>query len=170
MSKSNKNNKKVEKKDNNEVFKIIKTLVIVLVVLGIFYLLTVYITSKKEDKYVKEETTGSADIGYQEILAGSSFSIDDNEYIVVYYDMSDDKLKSDITTLISSYESNKDHLPIYTVNMNSAFNKKYKGSNSNTKPNSLEELSINGPTLIKFNNKEVEDYIENYDNIKGYLE
>ena len=162
----NKNNKKKTNNISKEALSIIKLLVIVLVVLGIFYLLTVYITSKKENKYVKEEKTGNVDIGYQEILAGSSFNIDEDEYIVIYYDMSDKDLKSKITTAISKYESKDKHLPIYTVNMNSAFNKKYNSDNSNNNPSSLEELSINGPTLIKFSNKEVEEYIENYDNIK----
>ncbi|MBQ2639721.1 MAG: hypothetical protein IJF92_03055 [Bacilli bacterium] len=171
MTKSiKKNNKKKTNNVSKEIYSIVKLLVIVLVILGIFYFLTVYITSKKENKYVKEEKTGNVDISYQEILAGSSFNIDEEEYIVIYYDMSDKDLKSNITTSISKYESKEKHLPIYTVNMSSAFNKKYNSSESNNNPSSLEELSISGPTLIKFSNNEVNEYIESYDNIKEYLD
>ena len=172
--KKNKKNKETIKEVKNntykDIFSTLKLLLVVLLVLGIFYLLTVYITSKKENKYVKEEHTGNVDIEYQEILAGSSFNIDEDEYIVIYYDMSDSTLKSNITSSISKYESKNDHLPIYTVNMGSAFNKKYNSNESHNNPSSLDELSINGPTLIKFNDKKVEDYIESYDSIKEYLE
>lgn len=151
----------------DELYKALKLLIIVLVIFGIFYLLTAYIINKdnKKDNSSKDEV----EIQYKEILAGSSFSIDDNEYYVLYYDKSNEELKSDIDLLISEYETKEDKINIYTVDMSNSFNKHVVSDSSNMGPTSASELKINGTTLIKFSDKKVVDYIENYDMIKEYL-
>ena len=163
----NKNvNKKIEAMETNtskELLKIFKVLFAVIVVLSAFYLLTVFIVGK-DDKDDVAETA----IQYEEILAGSSFSMKNNEYVVVYYDFSDTEL-ADITSSIYSY-SYTGKYRLYTVDMSSGFNKAYASSEkSNKNPEKAEDLLINGPTLIRFVDGKVQEYIEGKEDIVTYL-
>lgn len=156
-----------------ESWKVIKTLVIVLIFLGCFYLFTTYIVNKNSNSSTNDTNKSSSDavIQYQEIIAGTSFDIDKDEYLVLYYDKSIDNLKSDITSLISDYEAIDSNVSIYTVDMSSAFNKKFAADeDSNKNPNGVDDLRIVGPTLIKFSNGKVDNYIEGYDSIREYLQ
>lgn len=175
-NKKKKTTKSVNKKLDNvntsfkeEGFKVLKILISVLVFFGIFYLLTVYLTNRDTSDTTSSEEVNDVVIQYEEILAGSSFSVDKDEYLVVYYDKSSEELKSDMTTLISNYEGKEEHLSIYTVDMSSAFNKEFISNQSNKTPNNISELEINGSTLIKFSNGNVVDYVEGYDSIAAYL-
>lgn len=152
-----------------EFGKIIKIFLAVFVFLAIFYFLTVYLLQRDTTSSVVDTTPSEADIQYQEILAGSSFSMNDDHYLVLYYDMSDESLRSSYTSMISSYEDLDDYLPIYTVDMSSAFNKKYSSDTSNSSVQNLDDLQISGPTLIEFNNGSVSDYIEGETAISEFL-
>lgn len=149
------------------ISKIIKILVIVLIIFGIFYLLTVYLTNRKESS--SKRIVSEAIIQYEEILAGSSFNMKSDEYIVIYYDKSNDDLKSNITNYITNYQDKENHLSLYTVDMSSAFNNKFNSSESNDHPSIVNDLKINGPTLIKFINHDAADYIEGVSEIENYL-
>lgn len=159
-------NKKIDAIETNtskELLNIFRILFIVIVVLSLFYLLTVFIVGKDDNEELKE-----TEIQYEEILAGSSFSMKNNEYVVVYYDFSDTEL-TDITSSIYSY-SYTGKYRLYTVNMNSGFNKAYATEDeSNKNPEKAEDLLINGPTLIRFADGKVEEYIEGKEDIVTYL-
>lgn len=144
----------------------------VIVVFGLFYLLTIYITNKNttDDNNNSSTTNEETVISYDEILLGRSFSMEDEHYIVLYYDKSDEDISSVYDSLVSSYQGKEDALRIYTVNMGSAFNKSYTTTGEgNHNPNNASELSINGPTLIEFSNHAVVDYIEGEESITNYL-
>ena len=149
--------------------KVVKILVAVFVFFIIFYFLIIFLIVFNTSSATFDTTPAEADIQYQEILAGNSFSISDNQYYVLYYDMSDDSLKSLYTGFVSSYEDKEEHLPIYTVDMSSTFNKKFVSSESNKQVSQIDELQISGPTLIEFNNHEVVNYIEGESAIKEIL-
>lgn len=178
MAKNTKQHKKdkykmIDSVDTNfkgEMGKVIKVLIAVLLFFGLFYLLTVYLVNKNSTSNVKEKVPEEATIQYQEILAGSSFNVKKDEYVVLFYDMSDTSLKSDYTSLLTTYEAKETHLPIYTVNMGNSFNKPFAKENANTSPTNVDELSINGPTLVHFKVDSVVDYIQGYDEIKSFLE
>lgn len=178
MAKNTKQNKKdkykkIDSVDTNfkgEMGKVIKVLIAVLVFFGLFYLLTIYLLNKSSITDIKENVPEEATIQYQEILAGSSFNVRKDEYVVLFYDMSDASLRSDYTSLVTTYEEKENHLPIYTVNMGNSFNKPFANENVNTSPANVDELSIHGPTLIHFKVGSVIDYIQGYDEIKSFLE
>lgn len=144
----------------------------VIIFICLFYLLTVYITSKNsaDTKNDDNEKTSESAISYNETIVGRSFSIADGEYIIVYYDKTDDDVSSSCSSAISTYKSKENHLDIYSVNMGDGLNKKYVGDDSNHNPANAGEIVINGPTLIKFNGGEVVDYIEGLDEITEYLQ
>ncbi len=169
----NKKNNIVRKIDgidgsNQEWVKIVRVLLIVFCFLGIFYLLTVYITNKDDSTgNTQDSSSTETQIQYDEILIGSSFSMNDNEYLVVYYDKSDEELNSNLSTKISSYSGDYN---IYTADLSNAFNKKFKKEGEvNTSPSNVDELSFNGPTLIRFKDGKVVDYVESIDSINEYL-
>lgn len=155
---------------SGEIGKVVKILIAVAIFLIIFYFLTVYLLNNDTTDTVIDATPGEADIQYQEILAGNSFSISDDKYLVLYYDMSDENLKSDYTNMISTYEAKEGHVPIYTVDMSLVFNKDYVADSSNKDVDSLENLKISGATLLEFEKGVVVNYIEGKDGIKQFLE
>ena len=83
--------------------------------------------------------------------------------------MSDENLHSIYTNIVSTYEDNEDHLPIYTVDMSSAFNKKYVADEANPSVEEIGDLQIAQPTLIEFENDSVVDYIEGEEAIRENL-
>lgn len=167
---NNKMNRKIDNVNTNfkeEFVKIVKVLGIVLVIFGSFYLLTLYITNKDiKNKYANN--VSEANIQYSEILAGSSFS-KDGEYIVIYYDKSNESINSVYTDLVSAYKEKEEHSKIYTVDMSSSFNKPFVSASSNSNPKDSSELRIAGPTIIKFTDGVVSDYLEGEGEITSYL-
>ena len=176
MSKGKRNTVKMKRKrkENQEVIEktspknIIRVTLIVLAFLCLFYLLTLYITNKNnpsndagDDSNNIEDTTGIS-IGKSLSMAG--------EYFVLFYDKSNTEIASTYRNLVSSYSYSENALPIYTVDMGSAFHKSFSTEEeSNKNPNSEEELKINGPTLIKVLDHKVQEYIEGEEQIRENL-
>lgn len=154
---------------SSEFSKIIKILIVIVIFFVVFYFLTVYILQNDTSSTVVDTTPGEADIQYQEILAGNSFSVDKNHYFVLYYDMSSEDLKSSYTSMITTYEDKEEHFPIYTVDMSSTFNKKYVSDVSNTNVEVIDDLKVSGPTLIEFKSGTVVNYIEGQEEIAEAL-
>ncbi len=156
-----------------EVKKVVITTSVVLIVFACFYFLTVAILNKDTDASSTDtdssSDTSEVEIQHEEILLGSSFSIKDSQYLVVYYDTNDDDLSS-LTSAISTYRSGSKELSLYTVNMGDGLNKGFISDASNKEATKASELSISGPSLIKFSNNKIDTYIEGMDEIIDYLE
>lgn len=176
MTKKNISNKKngrnavkksIEKKESGfekDIFKVICIMFGVLLFLAIFYFITVAIVSDKEEAKDDQETV----IQYEQILAGSSFNMKDDEYLVVYYDFSDEEL-AELTSVVYNY-SYSGLSTLYKVDMSDGFNKKYIAEDSsNRNPESASDLAINGPTIIKIIDGKCVDYIEGNDMVIEYL-
>lgn len=158
--------KSINKKDN-EASSIIKTVVIVLVVICLVYFFTVYITKHSTDS-VKKITREDTTIQYDEILAGTSFSKKDEEYLVLFYNVDDDN-NSIYDEIKSNYEAKEESLPMYYVNLDNSLNKSCISKDSNKEATTAEELKINEATLIKFTNNKISEYITGETKIKDYL-
>lgn len=153
--------------DNLSGSSIIKYTIAVLVILGIMYLLTILILKKSSLDYISKEPEKTS-IQYSEILAGTSFSKKDSEYLVLFYDGNSDDA-STYEGIYSDYKAKDEHLPIYYVNLGKALNKEVVSKNSNREASSAEELKINGATLIRFKDNKIEDYFEGEEEIKDYF-
>ncbi len=174
IKKMNQNVKKVDGFAglDREVWGKIIIVLIVFVVLGLFYLLTLYITGKENDtdSNTDNNTASTASISYDDIVLGKSFSMSEDEYLVIYYDKSDDEVSSTYSELVSNYNGKEDSLKVYTVDMSSAFNKgKATDGDSNRNPSNASELAIHGPTLIHFSNHAVSEYYEGESEITEYF-
>ena len=166
-SNRSKERKKIENINSGvekDVFKILWIIFGVLLFLAIFYLITVAIVSDDSEDESSDETV----IQYDEILAGSSFNMRGSEYLVIYYDSTDDDL-TELTNAVYNY-TYYGTLRLYSVDMNDGFNKKYAtDEESNKEPTSASELAINGPTLIKISDGNCIEYIEGNESIIDYL-
>lgn len=168
----NKNTKKeidkkideMESTASNQIYKVLKIVFGVIVFLGIFYLITLAIVGYEPSS---DSDDGEATIQYEEILAGSSFTMRDSEYLVVYYDYTSDDASKLYSAIYSYYYS--DGKRIYMVDMSNGFNSSYVSEESNKNPASASELAINGPTLISIKEGKVDEYIEGSENIIDYL-
>ena len=156
-------NYKYNDKFELEAKKIIIIAVVVLVILGLFYLLTTMIVSNKPT--INTSGSGETTIQYSQILAGSSFNQNKESYLVVYYDSSSEE--NDVSSLIANYSG---ELTLYTVDLADSLNKSvYVTEGSNPEATNASELKVINPTVIKFTNNSIEEYIETYDNVKNYL-
>ncbi len=169
MAKKKNNNKiKFESNSMNDDYqKVIITTVIVLAFLVAFYFITVAILDDGSSTK-KNNTTDVTEIQYKEILVGTSFSMKDSNYLVVYYDTTSDN-STEITTAISTYRTNNSDSKIYYVDMSNALNKKFASDTGNSSATKADELKINGPTLIRFANNKIVEYVEGVEKIADYL-
>ena len=154
--------------ENNEFKGTGKRVVIILLcvvlLFGLMYFLTTRILSKEVTKKRKQSEVTESTIQYEKILAGESFTMEQEEYYVVYYDSTDTNLSSTIAT----YQAEKKDIKLYSVDLNDGMNKKYI-TDSDINTSSIENLKVKNPTLIHFKNKEVVDTITDENEIKDYL-
>ena len=181
MAKGKRNTKKVDsKRTMNKVEETVdvgysfksKIIVIccVIIFLCLFYLLAVHITNKNSTSNDSSTNNTPTTSDYSEILFGSSFNRSESEYLVVYYDKENSDLSSELNSSITGYSSKDDSLTIYTVDMSNMYNRAYiTEEETNVNPKNIDELRINGPTLIKITNGEVTSYIEGVESIKEFL-
>ena len=156
------NNYNIESIGGNSYKSIGVTIVAVLVILVLFYLLSVYIINRPDKVVISEGT-----ISYEQISAGSTFSMSDKKYLVVFYNRDNG---GDITTALSNYKSKEKALPIYYVDYNDAINSSVV-SNDSSNPNATKasELKVKNPTLIEISNGSISQYIEGEEKVIDYL-
>ncbi len=172
-----KNTKKVEKNVkkeietkgvNEEAKQLLIITVFVLVFLGLFYLLTVVILDNDTDN--SSDESDEVEVQFDEILVGTSFSLKDEEYYVLYYETKDEEISSDLESLVYTYRSSNAEPYVYTVDMSNALNSRFSSDESNDDATKASELQISGPTLIKFVDGKINKYIEGVDDITETLD
>lgn len=175
-------NRKQRRKDKNYVkaknyneFKLseeaksgIKITLVILVIIVLVYFATVYLVNKGNLSTYEPSKTTSAVITYDQINIGMVFNRQDEEYYVAFEEFGD-KNKVEYNTIIRSYSSKDDALPIYKVDMSLGYNRKYSNTNSNKYAQDARELQISTPTLMKVKNKTNVLYIEDMNKIKSEL-
>lgn len=153
-----------------QVKKIGIILVSIILVLAIFYVIGGIITGEIKLSQ-KEYTVDEAQIQYDEVLLGSSLSLSDSDYYVLY-GSTEDPFTADLRQLITNYSENEDSLNVYYVDMDSSFNKSYlvgEGEKSNSTISAITseaDLKISTPTWIRVSNNKVTEYVEGYDAVK----
>ena len=159
--------------ESMELKKIGIIIVSIIFVLAIFYVIGGIITGEiklSQKKYTVDE----AQIQYDEVLLGSSLTLSDNDYYVLYAE-SDNPYTADLQQLISNYKNITDSLNVYFVDMDNKFNKDYlvqEGEKSNATIDNIKsavDLKIAAPTWIRVSNNKITEYIEGYDTIKNKI-
>lgn len=133
------------------------TLVAVLVVFGLFYLMTVVINNKNR-KLNTKEPSGDVSIQYQEILGDDTFTMSPTEYYVLFYDF-DGVDAGFYEYLFNKYAATEGNY-IYKVDLGNGFNKKFVSEETNDDADEAGELKVKEATLIKIKKGKNVDYTE----------
>ena len=141
---------------------IIISLVILIVLVGIYFLTEVILNKEDDDS---DKVTENA-IQYEEILAGESFNQSEDKYYVIYYDSTDEY--SSISSLISSYQMNDKEVKLYSVDLSNGMNKSYV-TDGNVVTTNASSLRVKANTLLEFTSKKVTDVITDNDEIIDIL-
>lgn len=146
--------------DDKSLKKYIKIIVVVLLIVGLFYLLSATLITKELGSAKKENKTETK--VDNTILAKNSLRQTDEIYYVYYYDFNNKltKIENNISKL-----DNK----VYRVNTSDAINSNFVSEESNPSAKTLEEIKVKTPTLIKVENGTILEYYETEDNILLYL-
>lgn len=168
--KEEKKNKKINKQlDLNTDIKLITVLKVVfatiLVLLVLYYILAVFVT-KEIDVSGNNNSTSNEDVNSSisnKILASAIFNQTKESYYVYFYDFNDED------SSIASAISNSD-ISIYRVDTSSSLNKKYVTDDTgNREVNSIDNLLVKNPTIIKVENDQVIAYYEGSMEILAFL-
>lgn len=146
----------------------IMTVVTVILVLVTFYMITFYATG---GKLFKSKNNSNVEFQYSEILLGRSFDMGGN-YFVIYYDKTDSENEqtTELNSLSSSFKNNSSGADVYTCDLGNSFNKPFTTTEEpNTEPYGAEDMLINGPTIIRFADGKVAEYVYGYDNVVNYI-
>ena len=133
--------------DNSAVVTFIIALIVIGVLVGGLYFVNAKYVTK--DKYQDETTTTTTEPSYDAtiILADSSLSQSEKEYLVLFYDKSATN-GSFYQSIAASY---KETLKLYSVDLSNKMNEKYYAKDGNVNdalPGSLDKLKVKNPSLM----------------------
>ena len=157
---------------DDELVRGFKILVTVVVLIGIIYFATAFLTGEIKFNNKKTEEKEEVTIQYDEIVAGQSFTRKDTSYYVLYYNFTD-KTANDYLHLKDNYLSKEDSLNVYIVDLDKVFNQsiiKDKDDSINEKPTSIKDLKVDSPTLLKFSKGKVTKRVVGKEKIENYFE
>lgn len=139
-----------------EVGNLVKIILVILVVFGLFYVLTYYIQKNKKTEINNNDTKNTiTTIQYDEILMGEILNQSENEYYVLLV-KNEDYTKT-YKEYISKYSNgNKFYYSLIDNGMNS----RYLSDTSNLNVEDIDELKVVGTSLVKVNSGKI---IESYD-------
>lgn len=165
-----KETKKIENnKLDGEILSFIKIAlgvgVVVLIVFGATILMNKL--GVFDEGYTKPER-GEIIISYEDATVGTIFNRPDAEYYVIFDDFTENPNQY-LTSILFRYSNEEETLPIYKVDMSNGFNIKYAGEQGNPSAQKVEDIKINGVTLIKIVNGKNVKYIEGTTNIENEL-
>ena len=165
-----KETKKIENnKLDGEILSFIKIAlgvgVVVLIVFGATILMNKL--GVFDEGYTKPER-GEIIISYEDATVGTIFNRPDAEYYVVFDDFTENPNQY-LTSILFRYSNEEETLPIYKVDISNGFNIKYAGEQGNPSAQKVEDIKINGVTLIKIVNGKNVKYIEGTTNIENEL-
>ena len=150
-------NKSINIKSNNdEVTKLVQLILIVLVILGIFYIITTWVTKTKGTTNLDNgnDTEQDTIIQYDEILVGNLLNRTNEEYYVLVTTSADLDVDS-YNVLVTAYRETENALRVYTARLDLAFNKNFKSEESFFDTENINEVKFKGSTLVKVQNKRV---------------
>ena len=141
---------------DNDMSKLIKVILVILIVFAAFYLLTYGIQKIQENKKKNQERDVETNkIQYQEVLMSKILKQSSQDYYVLIID-GEDENSATYNTYINQIENTK----IYTAQLDSAFNRKFKSDTSNLNVSNIDELKVKETTLLHVQNQVVVESME----------
>lgn len=164
MSKSARKINKKEIREENEMVNFLKMIIIVTVVFGLFYLLTVFIN--KEDEEPTTDNNAKETIQYDEILIGNIFSKSGNYYVLV--EAAGDKNTQVYEAYLNVYSEKEDSKRVYISKLNDILNSKYISEQTNLS-NKLSELKFSSTILLEIENGKIKKSYESDTEIRNVV-
>lgn len=159
-------NQSKEIETDNKLMGAVKTVLGVLIAMVLMYLMMFGMEKLGvfEAGYTKPET-GETIISNEYIMVGEILNRSENNYYVLFDNYSSN-FTSDIyiNNLLASSETRT-----YKVDMSKDGNSKYMSEDENRDASSINDLKINGLTLIRVNNGRIVEYKSGSDEIEEYL-
>lgn len=153
--------------DENEIKKFIQLILIVTVIFGIFYLLTILINKKDKETNNEKDNTSEVSIQYDEILIGNIFNQNNDNYYVLIEDVEDVNV-SVYHAYLSLYSQVEDAKRVYTAILNNTFNNKYFGEESNIS-NDITKFKVSKTTLLEISKGKIVKSYEKDEDITKIL-
>ena len=157
------NNNLMNDDNSFNIKNIIIIIIIIMLVLVSFYFITKYVLEHKKDNTSVIESVIDREI----IIFGQLLNRSDSEYYVIAYSESG-KSKDIYNKYLDKYNKKENHIKVYEINLDEAFNKNFIATKSNI-TSDIEELKVSGDTLLKINNGSIEFYKEGTNDINSYL-
>ena len=128
-------------KDDKEVYKVFKIALGVILFVGLAYVLLNIFNGNWN--IFTQKNTAKTEIQTNMVIAGTLFNQEEDEYLVLAYDMNSDK-ENFYGALTSNYNSSPN---LYYLDLSSGFNQKFIGSKT-VISNDLDKLMFSGATLL----------------------
>ena len=147
--------------ENDEYKKLIILIAIVAGVFFVFYMVTSIFTKADKADIFKNDLDAS-EIQYDEIIIGNMFDKSGEYYVLMLEE--NDQYADLFNSYLTSIRTNK---KIYTVDLASAFNKKYISDEYSYEK---DNFKTKGTLLIRIDDNEIKDYYESKEDILNKLE
>ena len=171
MTKTNNKGKKYTNKNksnmtyNEDIRKLLIIIGVILIVFVIIYFFIGIFITKEIDLFNNNESEQKASsIQYEEILAGETFNMNQDEYYVIFSGS-----KGNYYSIYKNIITNQVDKKIYIVDISNPLNNAYVSEESNSNVQKASDLKIKDNTLIKINQKQNVEYIEGKDQILSYF-
>ena len=129
-------------KDDKEVFKVFKIALGVILFIGLAYVVINIMNGNW--KILTKSNKKATEIDTQMLMIGNMFNKEEDEYLVLAYDMQNEK-DAFYGVLISNYSDTSKKL--YYVDLSSGFNTNFLGDKT-VISNDLNKLKLSGPVLL----------------------
>lgn len=160
------NTKKISNDD--EMKKFVKMILIVTLIFGAFYVLTIFINKEDENNDINDnDNSSSASIQYDEILIGNIFKQENDSYYVMIEDINDVNT-SVYEAYLSNYQQKEGAKRVYTAILNNMFNLKYLADESNLSDDIL-KFKVSKTTLLEISNGKIVNSYEGHEDILEIL-
>ena len=144
--------------ESDEYRKLVILIVIIAFVFIALYIFTTIFTTKDKDNIFKNDLNPS-EIQYSEIIIGNMFDKGGHYYVLLLEE--DEQYKDLFKTYINELKEEK---RIYTVDLASAFNKKYISDYSDYDE---DDFKVSGTTLVEIKDHKIKSH---YETKEGILE
>lgn len=164
MAKKQKNS--INYTTNSELSTDARKVIIIVVCVAVLLIAMYFLTTRILEKQNNDTEVTELPIQYDQILAGSSFNQQQEEYLVIYYDATDEY--SSLPSLVSSYQSGDHDIKLYNVDLSDVMNAKYL-TEGDVVTDSPSSLRVKDPTVLRFRNQEVSEVITDMNEITSLL-
>lgn len=138
---------------------------IVLLVLLVFYLMTITITKHLDTKTDDDNKTSDTIIDYENILVSNIYTQKPSSYYVLVMMPNDDKI-NDYKSSLADYSEKEGALSVFYIDLSSAFNKKYISESTDF---SGKFPIFSETTILKIDSHEISEIYQG-ENISIFLE